>query len=68
MGGGSQEIEGMNAAGWPMDELVVGGQLTSNGKVRNGVICCKKRIRPLRVPKIRFCNIGGEGHRELGVT
>jgi hypothetical protein len=19
------------------------------------------------VPKIRFCNIGGEGHRELGV-
>jgi hypothetical protein len=42
MGGGSQEIEGMNAAGWPMDELVVGGQLTSNGKVRNGVICCKK--------------------------
>jgi hypothetical protein len=27
MGGGSQEIEGMNAAGWPMDELVVGGQL-----------------------------------------
>ena len=20
------------------------------------------------VPKIRFCNIGGEGHRELGVT
>jgi hypothetical protein len=32
----------MNAAGWPMDELVVGGQLTSNGKVRNGVICCKK--------------------------
>jgi hypothetical protein len=44
MGGGSQEIEGMNAAGWPMDELVVGGQLTSNGKVRNGVICCKKKI------------------------
>jgi hypothetical protein len=24
MGGGSQEIEGMNAAGWPMDELMVG--------------------------------------------
>ena len=22
----------------------------------------------LCVPKIRFCNIGGEGHRELGVT
>ena len=22
---------------------------------------------PLCVPKIRFCNIGGEGHRELGV-
>jgi hypothetical protein len=21
----------------------------------------------LCVPKIRFCNIGGEGHRELGV-
>jgi hypothetical protein len=26
-----------------------------------------KRI-PLCVPKIRFCNIGGEGRRELGVT
>jgi hypothetical protein len=24
--------------------------------------------RPLCVPKIRFCNIGDEGHRELGVT
>jgi hypothetical protein len=24
--------------------------------------------RCLCVPKIRFCNIGGEGHRELGVT
>src|ERR1019366_3112782 len=23
---------------------------------------------PLCVPKIRFCNIGGEGHRELGMT
>jgi len=22
----------------------------------------------LCVPKIRFCNIGGEGHRELGMT
>ena len=22
----------------------------------------------LCVPKIRFCNIGGEGHREFGVT
>jgi hypothetical protein len=42
MGGGSQEIEGMNAAGWPMDELVVGGQLTSNGKVRNGLFAAKK--------------------------
>ncbi len=24
--------------------------------------------QPLCVPKIKFCNIGGEGHRELGVT
>jgi hypothetical protein len=24
--------------------------------------------RRLCVPKIRFCNIGGEGRRELGVT
>ena len=32
----------MNAAGWPMDELVVGGQLTSNGKVRNGLFAAKK--------------------------
>jgi hypothetical protein len=24
--------------------------------------------KDLCVPKIRFCNIGGEGHRELGMT
>jgi hypothetical protein len=26
------------------------------------------QLAQLCVPKIRFCNIGGEGHRELGVT
>ena len=27
-----------------------------------------RSVAALCVPKIRFCNIGGEGHRELGVT
>jgi len=27
-----------------------------------------RRPTGLCVPKIRFCNIGGEGHRELGMT
>jgi hypothetical protein len=27
-----------------------------------------RRSRSLCVPKIRFCNIGGEVHRELGMT
>jgi hypothetical protein len=52
MGGGSQEIEGMNAAGWPMDELVVGGQLTSNGKVRNGLFAAKKFSTTDSVPLV----------------
>jgi hypothetical protein len=33
-----------------------------------GLICSKRSSQSLCVPKIRFCNIGGEGHRELGVT
>jgi SRSO17 transposase len=28
----------------------------------------KETTDHLCVPKIRFCNIGGEGHRELGMT
>jgi hypothetical protein len=30
--------------------------------------CLSVPKTPLCVPKIRFCNIGGEGHRELGMT
>ena len=33
--------------------------VTARGLTTSPILC---------VPKIRFCNIGGEGHRELGVT
>jgi general L-amino acid transport system substrate-binding protein len=35
---------------------------------RNSTWTMSRETEYLCVPKIRFCNIGGEGHRESGVT
>ena len=41
--------------------------MSVKGKVKEATGFIKEEMNDLCVPKIRFCNIGGEGRRELGV-
>jgi uncharacterized protein (UPF0261 family) len=45
----------------------IAGAIGIGGANGTNVVCSIMRALPLCVPKIRFCNIGGEGRRELGV-
>jgi hypothetical protein len=51
---------------WPISERSTDMSVKSKVKEATGFI--KEEMNELCVPKIRFCNIGGEGRRELGVT
>ena len=53
------QVHGVDAAG----QAVIRRQLK-----RRYVLTFFQKLAPLCVPKIRFCSIGGEVHRELGMT
>jgi hypothetical protein len=55
-------------ANYITDETVAGRRPTLKSLEAAAKNANMRGARDLCVPKIRFCNIGGEGHRELGVT